>query len=74
MGGRINAALLKEKKNAVIGKMIKDTIETIIQRGDELEIEMAKKWLTNKYYTKYLSPCSTTRSLTIRIIIEMIAK
>ena len=54
MAGRINAALLKEKKNAVIGKMIKDTIETIIQRGDELEIEMAKKWLTNKYYTKYL--------------------
>jgi hypothetical protein len=54
MAGRINAAVLKEKKNAVIGKMIKDTIETIIQRGDELEIEMAKKWLTNKYYTKYL--------------------
>ena len=54
MGGRISAALLKEKKNAVIGKMIKDTIETIIQRGDELEIEMAKKWMTNKYYTKYL--------------------
>ena len=54
MGGRINAALLKEKKDAVIGKMIKDTVETIIQRGDELEIEMAKKWLTNEYYTKYL--------------------
>ena len=54
MGGRINAAVLLEKKKAVIGKMIKDTVETIIQRGDELEIEMAKKWMTNKYYTKYL--------------------
>ena len=35
MGGRISAALLLEKKKAVIGKMIKDTIEAQRKAGEK---------------------------------------
>ena len=43
--GKINISKLRKKKKAIIGQMVKDTVESIIQRGDPMEIAMAKKWL-----------------------------
>ena len=43
--GKFNISKLRKKKKAILNKMIKDTVESIIQRGDPGEIAMAKKWL-----------------------------
>ena len=48
--GKINISKLRKKKKAIIGQMVKDTIESIIQRGDPTEIAMAKKWLDGTFF------------------------
>ena len=52
--GRINIAKLNKKKKAIIGKMIKDTVESIIQKGDVEQIESAKALLGGKLFQKHL--------------------
>jgi len=48
--GKINISKLRKKKKAIIGQMVKDTIESIIQRGDPKEIATAKKWLDGTFF------------------------
>ena len=52
--GKINIAKLNKKKKAVIGKMIKDTVESIIQKGDVEQIASAKALLDGKLFQKHL--------------------
>jgi len=53
-GGRINAKALSQYKKEKIQKLITTTIDSIVNEGNEESITLAKKWLEDKTYSKYL--------------------
>ena len=53
-GGRINAKALSQYKKEKIQKLITTTIDSIVNEGNEESIALAKKWLEDKTYSKYL--------------------